>query len=322
MDEVMDQMPPDSGVDGWRKLLWKHRMPAGHQSRPSRPALDTSRLVPGHLWETTLSPSENAALRESVIGMEEPPLVWGHVQPHQAPTENSNSSTTNHLGDDEDNGLTATSTLDRPASRGDSFTKWNAGPLIPNPRTHAYPKQAVQALYDKHMPETPVTDEAYFLWNKIGDGMTPPFTCVLVCPSTYEIFPAGRFEPFAQTKSGKKIDLTVDEKSGIVWYSRKKEAAHGAAALRFDCWYYREMLKQNPEGQDTFQIGKDQPYDEDDERSGTLRSYIPDSIFRDIQAQIAEWQEAAVQRQMQNEAESIMEQENVAIRDDYIEARR
>ena len=83
------------------------------------------------------------------------------------------------------------------------------------------PKAALQELYVKQMNGFELPRSAFFFWD-IGPAHCKKFTCIFVCPMTFERFPAGR--------QGYPDTYEVDD-CDIVWYKKKKHAEHGAVSL-------------------------------------------------------------------------------------------
>ena len=325
--------------DGWQRLLFESRMPPDYKP-PPQPEIDTSRLVSGELWGVPrpLGSTEDVERTNRAAAATQPFSEQGSSimeldSPHGA------DSSPSLMGDafparnrDETN-----DPIEMEATRASPVVSdpYRGAPIMPTFAQES-PKQALNGLYGKRMPQTPITNDAYFYWSKCGyDDSLPPFTCVLVCPATYELFPAGRYQSITITKSGRSMEASVDEKTGLVWYSRRKEAAQGAAALRYDCWYYREWLKVNPHAPKMRHFGLDDPYayaSEDDERLLRIRSQLPEEVAEDIDKKIAEWKHAAEKREreeahttmqiaQEEEHEARMEAEDTNYRESWREAR-
>lgn len=122
-------------------------------------------------------------------------------------------------------------------------------------------------------------------------------------------------------------------------------AKQGAAALRYDCWYYRKWLENNPDAPRYNLIGLDPPYprsEEDDENNIDINhdddsrqhhhrhfiECIPVEIMQQIERQIQKWKERAFIRQLEQDAlkmevehDNQVLAEEVAYRDAYMESR-
>jgi hypothetical protein len=114
----------------------------------------------------------------------------------------------------------------------------------------------------------------------------------------------------------------------LVWYSRKIEAEQGAAALRYDCWYYRKWIKNNPQAPKYNLIGMDEPYVTTVEHQQRLVERIPPEVMQRIESQIRIWRDSAAVRDLEMETNAteveqdvMIEAEETAYRDAYLETR-
>lgn len=286
-------------------------MPPGYQPPPSATTTapdPEGRFIPGHLWGDSTLTETSPPVATSTVGSPTPTMETDPVpSPQEDDTKTDDASPSDGARDEE---MSAEILGDEPTEN----RFFLGAPFIPT-TTQGSPKMALNALYGKEM-EVDIREDSYFYWNHRGQ-----FTCVVVCPVTYEIFPAGRYQSMALTASGGDIGMTVDD-TGIVWYSRKKEAAQGAAACRYDCWYYRQWLLSNPSAPKIRLFGLDDPYGspEDDRPSKTL-ALIPPEIMESIQARIVAWKKAAQERKHAKEQEVVVEVESDAYRNAYLETR-
>ena len=223
-----------------------------------------------------------------------------------------------------------------------AFEPWAIGaPLIPT-STQGTPKVILNSLYGKEYHGTPITNASFFSWETIQAAGEHGFTCVFVCPVTYEMFPSGRYDSMALTKAGKGIRMWKEQEDDededadglggrlfpLVWYSRKMEAEQGAAALRYDCWYYRKWLENNPLAPKKSLIGMDKPYARNEESQQRLMERIPVEVIQGIERQIQAWKDKAVVSALELEAnimdaeeDTIIEAEEAAYRVAYFETR-
>jgi hypothetical protein len=155
------------------------------------------------------------------------------------------------------------------------------------------PKLALNSLYGKEFGGAQVTNSAFFFWDDNGPPHMRKHTCVFVCPVTYERFPAGR--------QGNSEKFTFDETSGIVWYNQKKQAEHGAAARRSDCYYYRKCYELNPEAEPVRHWGLDISYNEG--RGPPV--LLPAAIEEAIVVQVQLWREEVAIRAEQEGARQL-----------------
>jgi hypothetical protein len=148
------------------------------------------------------------------------------------------------------------------------------------------PKLALNALYGKEMKEVPqVTNESFFHWHDNGPSHRRKFTCIFVCPVTYEKFSAGRF--------GEASKFVVDEETGIVWFAQKKLAEHGAAARRYDCFVYRKCCAMDPTNENVpkaIHCCLDFPYKPEE----APQVLIPEDVGRGIEERVIQWKTEAV----------------------------
>jgi hypothetical protein len=327
--------PLNSGGNGWSKALWNQRMPPGYQpsasAASSKPSADgdgdgeeqSSQFIPGHLWGSiTASGKKPSTDATNPTIMQVDPSPSTAVEEGKAKDGEDDASEMILAEEHEFLERTNTNSIDVEPLR-----PFQGAPFIPT-STQGSPKMALNSLYGKEMGQTPITESSYFYWRR-GKEFECQFTCFLVCPATYEIFPAGRYRSTVHTASGADIRMATDEDTGIVWYSRKKEAAQGAAALLYDCWYYRTWLSRNPHAPKTCLFSMDEPYaSADDERSAKAVAEIPLTTVESIQAQIEKWKVTAEQRAQNDEQEAMVEVEATmveveatAYRNAYLETR-
>jgi hypothetical protein len=295
-------------------------MPPGYLPPASAPSPEdetgTSRFIPGHLWgdPSAVAPLDDSPIVATVDSINDATSMQVDPPPpsQQEQEEEEGDATILRKAEQE---------LMEPRNEHRLFL---GAPFIPT-STQGSPKMALNALYGKDMGQTPITEESYFYWRR-GKEFTCQFTCFVVCPATYEIFPAGRYQSMALTASGANIGITVDDETGIVWYSRKKEAAQGAAALRYDCWYYRQWQSRNPQAPKIRVFSMDEPYGSpDDDRPSRVLALIPSNILESIQASVERWKVAAEERVLAQERDAMVEVEAeveaTAYRNAYLETR-
>ena len=225
-----------------------------------------------------------------------------------------------------------------------AFEPWAVGaPLIPT-STQGSPKVVLNSLYGKEYDGTPITTASFFSWETPQEASQERrgYTSVFVCPVTYEIFPSGRYDSMALTKAGKGIQMWKEEEDDdddvdedgfngivpLVWYSRKMEAEQGAAAFRYDCWYYRKWLENNPLAPKYTLIGMEKPYAKNKDHQQRLMERIPVEVIQGIERQIQVWKDKAAVRALELEAnimeaeqDTNIEAEEVAYREAYFEIR-
>jgi hypothetical protein len=271
----------NSGHGGWHKAVQASRLPPGVTACNSTGRWPTSNveglnIVSGEDWGL---PAD----------LQNKPHYDKRVRTEEPMNEEEKGSAADEAADD-DTGMEVIFE-DQPINplAGVSFMPTSsAGP----------PKRALNGLYGKRMGETPVTNEAFFHWDDNGPSHLRKYTCVFVCPESYERFAAGR-------QGEEHSKFTVDEEDGIVWYTRKKEAEHGAAARRYDCYCYRDCLARNPQAVPKLHQGLDHPYQQG---QGPFISF-PAHIEEAIQKQVQTWKEAAVKRaEKKREQQTALEQ--------------
>ncbi len=357
MQEMSSPQVSSSGKEGWRRMLWKQRMPPGYQPRSRTPPPDPSTLIPGELWGASRDEIEEWKKKSLSTNLG---LTWGITTTTTTTTattsvveeameipnqeeqdrvvplvsqQRKDEKDTTALFQEEPINETYSNQIRHGINQSElshemdhmprkpSMGRFLGAPLVPTSISES-PKSALNALYGKEMTKTPITDASYFCWDNHGPSHSRGYTCVLVCPATYEIFPAGRYISTATTAANAPMGMWVNDHTGIVWYSRKKEATQGAAAFRYDCWYYRAWLQTNPQAPKCKLFGKDDPYaSPDDDRPQRVIAEIPLHIMESIQVQICKWKEQAEQRALEDEREAMVEIEEVAYRNAYIENR-
>ena len=87
------------------------------------------------------------------------------------------------------------------------------------------------------------------------------------------------------------------EKNGLVWFKKKANAEHGAAARAFDCWQYRDLVAADPSIPPhctlVVDLPKNMPYPFSAGFTGSsnnrnLPESIPESIQQKVEEQRAE----------------------------------
>jgi len=142
------------------------------------------------------------------------------------------------------------------------------------------PKKELHALYGKPHRQTVISNSNFFTWNDDGQHHILKWTSIFVCPITGELFRSGRYHGAA---------VTNDDVQSIVWYPKKIQAEHGAAARAFDCLNYRDQTAAT-HGKAVAAlptIGIDTPYPQNQGafEPQTLGLGVPAKIINEIQLQ-------------------------------------
>lgn len=143
-------------------------------------------------------------------------------------------------------------------------------PQQPQPQPYKFvPKADLHALYGKAPRRKIISNENYHTWHNSDQAHLLRWSSALVCPITAEIFLSGRY--------GGCLDVTTTTTTSAAslggasrnayWFGKKAFAEHGAAAVAFDCWMYRDYSKDEVAGQGLLQappaptyIGLERPY--------------------------------------------------------------
>jgi hypothetical protein len=297
-----------SGNGGWQKAVQASRLPPGVTACNSDGRWPTSNVE-----GLNIVSGEDCGLPANIQNK----LHYDkRVRTEEPMNEEGEGNTADETVDD-DTGMEVEPTISTEGLSNYSNNAFAGVPFMPT-SMFGSPKLALNSLYGKRMVETPVTNAAFFHWDDNGPAHLRKHTCVFVCPETYERFPAGCH--------GEELSkFTVDEEDGIVWYTRKKEAEHGAAARRYDCYYYRQCLALNPLAVPKKHWGLDHPYQQG---QGPFISF-PAHIEEAIQKQVQTWKEAAAKRaeerreqQTALEQTAIEEEEAARDRETYREQRK
>jgi len=126
------------------------------------------------------------------------------------------------------------------------------------------PKNALSVWYGRrHKDFTFCVNDCFVSWD-FGLAHEKYFTSIFTCPASQEKFMSGMLK--SKPKKAKVILEKAKEgmQVEIVWYKKKKEAEHAAAARALDCLSYREgmgkrnmcygLCDENPYMKDTFEF--------------------------------------------------------------------
>mmetsp|Transcript_11727 Transcript_11727/g.14576 ORF Transcript_11727/g.14576 Transcript_11727/m.14576 type:complete len:368 (+) Transcript_11727:49-1152(+) len=103
-------------------------------------------------------------------------------------------------------------------------------PNLPH-KTAGVPKNALAAYYGKKYKGQVVTNSQYSTRHNKDQPHLLKWTCVFTCPRTREAFVSGKYGDPAN----------YEEKDGHVWYHKKIQAEHGAAARALDSFMWRDL---------------------------------------------------------------------------------
>jgi hypothetical protein len=216
---------------------------------------------------STLTPETRFATSYTTPPVSAPPRSISTPPPNRAPTSKPSvtaaASTTTTAAS-----TTTTTNSDATTATPSSQPSHARTPIYPT-TTYGVPKNALHALYSQP-PRRKILDKVDFIaWNDGGPPHKLRFTAVFVCPLTGEVFPSGRY--------GDPQYYTVAP-DGVVWYTKKTLAEHGAAARAWDCWAWRDC----PPHLDAPAIGQDPPY------PASQPMPLPINIHNDIRVKIEE----------------------------------
>lgn len=139
------------------------------------------------------------------------------------------------------------------------------------------PKNALSLWYGQRYKDQKFQmNECFVTWpDENSPSHAKTFTSVFKCPITLEKFMSGKW------KNPKRFSTTMEKSDDpgasveVIWFSKKKDAEHAAAANALDCLSFREDGK-------CYNLCEDAPYREND-RSLVLPSSAPrDEIFSDV----------------------------------------
>eukprot|EP00979_Chaetoceros_neogracilis_P017772 scaffold10272_cov276-Chaetoceros_neogracile.AAC.6 len=115
-------------------------------------------------------------------------------------------------------------------------------PLLP--LSLGQPKLALSPWYGRrHKDFVFCVNDCFVTW---GSPHEPYFTSVFTCPASQEKFMCGslKSKPYKPQITLEKAKEGIQVEIKIVWYKKKKEAEHAAAARALDCLSYREGMGQ------------------------------------------------------------------------------
>lgn len=128
-----------------------------------------------------------------------------------------------------------------PSSLASILESQRPGIQYPHQEQSAAPKSLLYALYGKK--RIVIQQDSYVTWS-VGEAHIPSWTSVFVCPFSGEVFKAAPYR--------NAVASPCPNGSSLVWFSGKKQAEHGAAALAYDCLVHRNVSHQSsksiPEG--------------------------------------------------------------------------
>ena len=103
------------------------------------------------------------------------------------------------------------------------------------------PKADLHALYGKYPRRKVIVAGNYHTWHDSGQGHMLKWTSIFVCPMTGELFCSGRYFGAIATTT-----LTAAANSRplpLLWFAKKTQSEHAAAARAFDCLVYRDHAR-------------------------------------------------------------------------------
>jgi hypothetical protein len=111
------------------------------------------------------------------------------------------------------------------------------------PQTPPVPKGELHSLYGKAPRRKIISNENYHTWHNSGQAHNLKWSSAFVCPLSGEIFLSANYPGGGACSPPSNHPESTT--SHPLWFSKKAQAEHGAAALAFDCLVYRDYLK-NP----------------------------------------------------------------------------
>lgn len=115
------------------------------------------------------------------------------------------------------------------------------------------PKNDLYALYGNAPRNRQINVDNYISWNDGGPDHLLKWTSIFICPRTGEIFKSGRY---GDPGSYRASSCNNEE---IIWYTQKKLAEQGAAALALDCQNFRDSSNASAASTPD-RLGDDEPY--------------------------------------------------------------
>lgn len=146
------------------------------------------------------------------------------------------------------------------------------------------PKAELHVVYGKPPRRKIMSADNYHTWHDSGQAHMLKWTSVFVCPITGELFPSGKYA--GSTAS-------VNPPPPCLWFVKKTQAEHGAAARAYDCLAYRDHAKATASASANgllsvpVLIGLEEPYLEN-RAVFTLPEGVPPEVRQNILAQQGE----------------------------------
>jgi hypothetical protein len=160
--------------------------------------------------------------------------------------------------------------------------------------TIGIPKAKLHLLYGKPPRRKVITSEHYHTWHDSSPSHILKWTAIFVCPINAELFFAGRY--FCGGSGATATSSSIDDRSNtgsiLVWFVKKVNAEHAAAARAYDCMMYRDANNMSARTMDsailepTEMMGLEKPYLQPIYRLPELG--IPNDIRQKIMAQQGE----------------------------------
>ncbi|KAI2497719.1 hypothetical protein MHU86_16761 [Fragilaria crotonensis] len=158
-----------------------------------------------------------------------------------------------------------TPTIVNAATNLDRSIPYAGEPLLPC-KTTGVPKAALSGWYGQKPRSHQLSKLQYVCWHDGGMPHKLQFSCVFVCPLTGECFASGRYgadpkayhvEEDSTSRHGDGGPAGGTGGGVIVWYKKKANAEHGAAARAYDCFSYRHYFATSTR---SVHLGLERPY--------------------------------------------------------------
>jgi hypothetical protein len=119
--------------------------------------------------------------------------------------------------------------------------KQSSSPPPLQPQTLVVPKGELHSLYGKAPRRKIISNENYHTWHNSGQAHMLKWSSAFVCPLSGEIFLSANYP--GSGACAPPLTHPESTTSRPLWFSKKTQAEHGAAALAYDCLVYRDYQK-------------------------------------------------------------------------------
>jgi hypothetical protein len=128
------------------------------------------------------------------------------------------------------------------------------------------PKGELHSLYGKHPRRKIISASNYITFHDAGEAHMLKWSSVFICPITGELFLSGRYAGASATV-----------KNHVVWFVKKTQAEHAAAAWAFDCLSDRDQGDAASK-----RLSQETPYNEKEAKYGLPGGSVSSDVMQNI----------------------------------------